>query len=74
MVVQQNLFKPSLMHVGTLKPALSVGRSGSTYPGRLEMLSKLVHSGVGDGHIPEHALQFRGELASTFSLSSGAKH
>lgn len=26
----------------------------STYPGRLQMLSKLIHCGIGDSHIPEH--------------------
>lgn len=34
------------------------------------MLSKLIHGGVGDAHIPEHALQFGGELAAALSLSS----
>lgn len=34
------------------------------------MLPKLVHGGVGDAHIPEHALQFRGELTATLSLSN----
>lgn len=34
------------------------------------MLSKLIHSGVGDAHVPEHALQFRGELTATLGLSN----
>lgn len=33
------------------------------------MLSELIHGGVGDAHIPEHALQFRGELTAALGLS-----
>lgn len=32
------------------------------------MLSKLIHGGVGDAHISEHALQFRGELTAALGL------
>lgn len=37
------------------------------------MLSKLIHSGVGDAHVPEHALQFRGELTAALGLSNEYK-
>lgn len=33
------------------------------------MLSELIHGGVGDAHIPEHAFQFRGELTAALSLN-----
>lgn len=38
------------------------------YPGGLQVLAELVHSGVGDAHVPEHAFQFRRELTTTLGL------
>lgn len=41
------------------------------HPGGLQMLPELVHGGVGDAHVPEHSLQFRGELAAALRLMGG---
>ena len=38
------------------------------YPGGLQVLPELIHSGVGDAHVPEHALQLRGELTAALRL------
>ena len=38
------------------------------YPGGLQVLPELIHSGVGDAHVSEHPFQFGGELTATFRL------
>lgn len=43
------------------------------HPGGLQMLPELVHGGVGDAHVPEHSLQFRGELTAALRLMGGDK-